>query len=536
MTFKKTLFALFVLPLILITAVYAAELELIDYLKGNTAGGRFADGCEGLGDINGDGYNDFLITKFNTLADGGILYLYLGGSHPFDSAAVITWENYDNSENYCTQPFNIGDIDCDGVNDFIGAFAGEDTLKVFTNLEAFDEEATLVFCLDTTISWKGLHASGGGDNNNDGRPDFWIYPNYPLYDTLWGYSGCDLLDSIPDFKIVRSRMPDNNFMELGWEFCTTCDFNGDNIPDIVYGQYNSSDSDPSGRVCITWGGASLSESPDLIFYAPIDHAGDPEFGKDLACLGDISGDGIDDLWVSQGGRNYIYYGGQPFDTIPDWAMDYSFMYANIENIGDVNNDGWNDVGLFRDDFLINRVSIIYCYPGMDTLVDVWFSDDDYYQQMLDGETDNIGHSHSWVGDVNGDGIDDILLGARTSVVDGNDQGWAIIQSGWQEPVAVDDGPEDLPRIFTLKQNYPNPFNSGTSIEFSLFKSGVTEISIYNILGNVVRVITSEEMQPGNQTVYWDGRDSRGLVVASGIYFYKIKQGNDYEVKKMIFMK
>ncbi|MEZ5357911.1 MAG: T9SS type A sorting domain-containing protein [Candidatus Zixiibacteriota bacterium] len=511
-------------------------MELIDYIKGNAAGRRFGDQCEGLGDINGDGYNDFLITKYNTSIEGGILYLYLGGPHPFDSAAVLSWENIDNYWNQCTPPICIGDIDCDGVNDFIASFADQDTLKVFTDLEILGSEPTLIFPLDTSYSWLGLRACGGGDNNNDGRPDFWVYSTKTLNDTIWGYSGCDLLDTIPDFRIIRWSGPDYDFSEFGWEFCSDCDFNGDSIPDIVYGQYNGGSQDPSGRVCIIWGNSNLSETPDLVFYAPIDHPGDPEFGKDLACLGDISGDGIDDLWVSQGGRNYIYFGGQPFDTIPDWAMDYSFMYADIENIGDINNDGWNDVGLFRDDFLINRVSIVYCYPGMDTLVDVWFSDQDFYEAILNGEMDNVGHSHSWVGDVNGDGIDDLLLGARTSVVDGNDQGWAIIQSGWQEPVSVDDEPDNLPQTFSLEQNYPNPFNSGTTISFTLSRGGYTEVMIYNILGEIVATPLAKQLPAGEHRIQWDGKDTAGNPTATGVYFYRITSGDFTETKKMVLLK
>jgi len=513
-----------------------AEVCLVDAIRGTYAGDKFGDACEGLGDINGDGYNDFVLAEWGGSDSTGKLHLYLGGPHPFDNPPAITWVDhtaYPELQSHFI--YNVGDIDCDGVNDFLTMFGYMEKLVLFKDLEVMNPQGTVIAVRDTNLTWLEAIACGGGDNNNDGRPEVWVFPNaMSKNDTIWGYIGCDLFDSIPDLKIVRSRMPDYHYGGLGAEICNTCDINGDSIPEIIFGQPGSSGS--AGRVCVVWGSEELSAEPDLVFYAPFDHPGNHDFGRDLACLGDISGDGIDDIWVSQGGRNYIYYGGRPFDTIPDWAMDWSFMYADIENVGDINGDGWNDVGLFFDGFLINWTSFIYCYPGMDTLVDVSFRDGDYYDAIRDGPLCCVGIDHSWVGDVNGDGINDVLLSACYSNIEGNDYGRSIIQSGWVDPVSADDQSEIVPDELELRQNHPNPFNAGTRIEFTLPRDGYTELRIYNLLGELVTTLVQQPLATGTHSVIWDGRDSEGDLAASGIYFYHLLSGDYVSAKKMMLLK
>ena len=88
------------------------------------------------------------------------------------------------------------------------------------------------------------------------------------------------------------------------------------------------------------------------------------------------------------------------------------------------------------------------------------------------------------------------------------------------------------------QNYPNPFNPFTTISFSLTAEDAenAEIEIFNIKGQKVNTLVNEILPAGEHSVIWNGRDSSGKRVSSGIYFYKLKAGNYQKVRKMVLLK
>jgi hypothetical protein len=94
----------------------------------------------------------------------------------------------------------------------------------------------------------------------------------------------------------------------------------------------------------------------------------------------------------------------------------------------------------------------------------------------------------------------------------------------------------LPATYSLSQNHPNPFNPSTRINFSLAVPCHVEISVYNVLGQRVRVLADKEMDAGHHSVGWHGKDSYGHAVASGIYFYRIRTDAFVESKKMLLLK
>jgi len=95
----------------------------------------------------------------------------------------------------------------------------------------------------------------------------------------------------------------------------------------------------------------------------------------------------------------------------------------------------------------------------------------------------------------------------------------------------------LPTIHTLAQNYPNPFNPITRIDFELVSSGNIELNIYNIVGKNIFTLGKGFFSSGKHSIIWDGRDFQGRLVSSGVYFYQLKVGNDFqEIRKMILQK
>jgi hypothetical protein len=103
-------------------------------------------------------------------------------------------------------------------------------------------------------------------------------------------------------------------------------------------------------------------------------------------------------------------------------------------------------------------------------------------------------------------------------------------------VGDDDNEWSLPTDFRLEQNYPNPFNPATTIEFSLPKRGHVKIEIFNLLGQKVRALVDEYKLAGNYGITWDGTDTGGNPLATGIYFCRLRSGDHVQIKKMVLIK
>jgi M6 family metalloprotease-like protein len=105
---------------------------------------------------------------------------------------------------------------------------------------------------------------------------------------------------------------------------------------------------------------------------------------------------------------------------------------------------------------------------------------------------------------------------------------------------VDDDPGGsmLPEKFALGQNYPNPFNPSTTILYSIAPGDpvLTNLAIFNVLGQKVATLVDEVQSPGAHRVTWEGKDDGGAKVASGVYFYRLVHGEQAEAKKMMLLK
>jgi len=112
--------------------------------------------------------------------------------------------------------------------------------------------------------------------------------------------------------------------------------------------------------------------------------------------------------------------------------------------------------------------------------------------------------------------------------------WAgAVSSNWT-PVADEQAPTPA---LTLDANYPNPFNPSTTIRFSLAESGPASIDIFNLRGQLVRNLLQNQALPsGNHSVTWNGLDSHGKPVASGIYLCRMSSGGRAVSRKMVLSK
>ncbi|MDE3056375.1 MAG: T9SS type A sorting domain-containing protein [Bacteroidota bacterium] len=97
--------------------------------------------------------------------------------------------------------------------------------------------------------------------------------------------------------------------------------------------------------------------------------------------------------------------------------------------------------------------------------------------------------------------------------------------------------DGIPDSYELANNYPNPFNPSTTIGFGVPQSGVVSVTIYNILGQKVRTLLNGFATAGEHSIVWDGRNDAGIVVESGVYFYRLETAGGMSlVRKMLLLK
>ena len=93
-----------------------------------------------------------------------------------------------------------------------------------------------------------------------------------------------------------------------------------------------------------------------------------------------------------------------------------------------------------------------------------------------------------------------------------------------------------PETFKLSQNYPNPFNPITSLRYDLPEDGLVNITIYDMMGRVVKTLVNSSQTAGYKSVQWNATNDRNEPVSAGLYLYTIQTGEFRQTKKMVLIK
>lgn len=121
----------------------------------------------------------------------------------------------------------------------------------------------------------------------------------------------------------------------------------------------------------------------------------------------------------------------------------------------------------------------------------------------------------------------------------NYQRWTFTLVSTSKPVAKE-AVQAMPTSFALDQNFPNPFNPETSIGYQLPETGNVKLEIYDVLGKKIKTLMTKEQLAGYYTVNWNAINDNGMVVPSGIYYYRIQVITANEVfsstRKMLLLK
>jgi len=181
-------------------------------------------------------------------------------------------------------------------------------------------------------------------------------------------------------------------------------------------------------------------------------------------------------------------------------------------------------------FTLQRDAILYIgYDAQMAGMPEWMQDwENMNEQIVDsrGAAFNMYKKQFLSGDIslggNSGTTDDNMYIVLVQAIGGNSSG---------------DGYSTLPGHFTLSQNYPNPFNPETTIRYRVHKPGHVKLTVYNILGQCVKVLLDGYIADvSEKRVIWDGTNEHGMPVASGMYFYRIEQGHYAKAFRMILMR
>ena len=96
--------------------------------------------------------------------------------------------------------------------------------------------------------------------------------------------------------------------------------------------------------------------------------------------------------------------------------------------------------------------------------------------------------------------------------------------------------QEIQGDFQLSHVYPNPFNNSTRIQFDIKKRVLMELTVCDITGRVVKTLFSGAINPGAHHLEWDGRNSAGEIVSSGIYFIRLETPQFKQMRRTVFLK
>lgn len=406
---------------------------------GREVGAAFGSAVSSAGDVNGDGYSDIIVAapfadKTTDTTDAGKVIVYYGGPSGASVSASWVFAFTQKNANFGAAVACAGDVNNDGYSDIVIGAPGFDN-------ELVDEGKAWLFLgsstgLKVTPSWSAEGNSAGarfgasvacaGDVNGDGNSDVLIgAPNYSEGQTFEGaaylFRGNSTGLATTPIWTVQSNAVGANF---GASLANSLDINGDGFSDIAIGapnQNTDADAGLEGRLYVYYGSAQfVTTSPNFVDSTSQDAA---NFAAALNSAGDVNGDGYSELIVGaprfdngsvDEGRVTVYYGSaQGLSRNNTWSTEGNRDNTRIGNAvaggGDFNGDGFADILIGASNMTSgqNNEGTAMVYYGSSTGLQP------SYALMVESDQSfaRLGTSIANAGDLNGDGLSDMIVGA-----------------------------------------------------------------------------------------------------------------------------
>lgn len=370
-------------------------LKAFELLEGTQSLSKFGHSVSEAGDVNGDGYDDIIVGAPGSGRDqSGSVLVFFGGSEG------------------------------------IGKIPGWSYHSPITEAEF------------------GHQVSGAGDVNGDGFADLLVGATYHSATGLPERTGAAFLflggthgpSAQPDWQVFGTATGDNTGFAVG----AAGDVNGDGYDDVLIGSWNAEinalvKGRRAGSASLFLGGPSgLSERA---VWQPEGEKRASHYGYSLHGLGDVNGDGFGDIVIgawgfeterSNAGRVYVYLGGSGGPSrVPAWVLtgvhDHQQIGASVFPAGDVNGDGYADLLVGATGSASPEI------PGGQALLFLGGPDGLSTQAnwTFEPKLENwaMGHSVATAGDLNGDGVSDIVVSSMVGQVRHPKEGMAFVFLG-----------------------------------------------------------------------------------------------------------